>query len=294
METTAPTISAFIATAWNDHADDARGVAERLPQGLTLLDADPAQAAAFVHLAEHVLLGHLGDGAAMQRLADGLQHHAGGQATLQAALDRSAMAVRLLRGESADTAAVSPVNAVRAHATAALGRAARRDADGARALMRSATALTDAAVGDNDALKSLAAGWNNLAGQLQGEARHPATDPLMMEAALRSREVWAVAGTWLNVERADYFLARCAATLGDGAQALRHAQSCMAICLANDADAFERFFAHESLGEAFVVQRDTDAAHRELAQMRELMADVGDDNRTYCQSCIAKLAATLA
>ena len=294
METTAPTISAFIATAWNDHADDARGVAERLPQGLALLDADPAQAVAFVHLAEHVLLGHLADGVAMQHIADGLQRHAEGQAVLQAALARSAMTVRLLSGDSVDAAALLPVNAVRAHATAALGCAARHDADAARALMRSATALADAAVGDSDALKSLAAGWNNLAGQLQSEARHPATEALMMEAAQHSRAVWAVAGTWVNVERADYFLARCAATLGDGVQALRHAQSCMAICLANDADAFERFFAHESLGEAFIVQRDTDAARRELAQMRELMSDVGDDNRAYCQSCIDKLAATLA
>jgi hypothetical protein len=292
METHPPTIAAFIDTAWSDHADDARGVAERLPQGLALIEADPAQAAAFVHLAEHVLLGHLADGAAMQRMADGLQRHAADQPALQAALDRSAMAVQLLRGDRVDTAALAPVNAVRA--TAALGRAARRDADGARALMHRATALADATTGDTDVLKSLAAGWNNIAGQLQSEARHPATDPLMMGAAQRSREVWAVAGTWVNVERADYFLARCAATLGDSAQALRHAQSCLAICLANDADAYECFFAHESLGEAFVANGDTGAARHELAHMRKLMPEVGDDNRADCRGCIDKLAATLA
>src|SRR5258706_252637 len=70
-------------------------------------------------------------------------------------------------------------------------------------------------------------------------------DTLMMDAALTSRSAWSKAGTWLTVERADYMLARCAAALGEGVQAVAHALSCLAICEANDAEPVELFFAHE-------------------------------------------------
>jgi hypothetical protein len=160
--------------------------------------------------------------------------------------------------------------------------------------MRVAVAAAAAAPADGDAQKALAACWNNIALQLESEPRHPATDPLMMDAARNSRDAWSRAGTWVNVERADYFLARCAAALGDGAQSLRHAQSCMAICLAHDADAYERFFGHEALAHAHALLGDTTAARQEQARMQALMADVPDDSRAYCQGCIDKLAAKLA
>ena len=293
-EGTSTPIADFIDQAWNDHASDAASVAQRLPQGLALLAADPAQAGAFAQLAEHVLVGHLADADAMQTVATALKQHEAGQPTLQATLARTALALRLLRGEPPAADGLPTAAVVRAHGVAALGFASRRNAAAARSLMRSADALAAAAAADGEAQKALAAGWNNIALQLESEPRHAVTDPLMMDAAQRAREAWTVAGTWVHVERADYYLARCAATLGDGAQSLRHAQSCLSICVANDADAYERFFGHEAIATARLMLHDSAAAREELAQMQALLAGVPDDSRGHCQDCIDKLAGRLA
>jgi len=116
----------------------------------------------------------------------------------------------------------------------------------------------------------------------------------MMEAAQRARAAWVRAGTWMNEERADYLLSRCAATLGDAAQALAHAQSCLAICEANGADALERFFAHEVLGHARQLLGDTAAATSELGAMRTLRGQVDEADRSWCDEPLSRLANSLS
>ena len=54
------TIDDFIEKGWNDHVTDLAGVAARLDRALPLLKREPAKAGAFLALAEHVLLSHLG------------------------------------------------------------------------------------------------------------------------------------------------------------------------------------------------------------------------------------------
>jgi hypothetical protein len=111
----------------------------------------------------------------------------------------------------------------------------------------------------------------------------------MMDAAQQARGAWARAGTWLNEERADYLLARCAAAVGDTAAALAHARSCLAICEANAADAFERFFAHEALGLALRAAGDADAADRARARMGLLIDDIAEAGlRAHAQASLAR------
>jgi len=292
MDTT--TIGDFIDGAWNDHASDARAVAARLPAARPLLAREPQQLAALVQITEHVLLGHLGDADAMEPWLAEWAPLAAQQADAAPALDRARLAARLLRGGAAEPGEFPAGLVVRAHGTAVNGVAARGDLARARRLLQSAEAIARAD-GGVDAIKGLAASCNNLASQLLDEPRDDARDTLMLEAAHRSRRTWAEVGTWLQVERADFILALCAAKVGDGAQALAHAESCLAICEANNADAFERFFAHQALAEARRAGHDSAGARAAMAPMPALLDAIDDaGSRSYARGVLDKLQADLS
>ena len=288
------TITEFIDQAWNDHAGNPQGVAARLPQAVALLEQAPDKTGDFAQLAEHVLVAHLGDGDAMARCLASLAPWAARHPVSGPALVRARLAAALVRGADAPAEPLPRAAAIRAHGSAVCGLASRGDVAAARSLMQSAAALgRDTSAADQDAHKALAACYHNLAAQLEEGPRGAERDALMMESAHLSRSTWAEAGTWINVERADYMLALCAIAMGDASQAVMHARSCLAICEANEADAFERFFAHEALGRALVASGDASAAGEQLARMRALLGDIDESNRAYCQGSIDKLAAHL-
>lgn len=278
---TTTSVADFIELAWNEHVSDEAGVASRIEAQAPRLAEAPEQLGAFLGLAQHVLIGHRGDAPAMERCLQSLPRVAADEAA-SAAMGAARLAAALMRDAATPAGAVAAPAAIRAHGNAACGHASRGNAAAARALLDSAAAL--AREDDAAALKALAACHHNLAAQLQEAGSSPATDGLMMHAAAESRRVWSKAGTWINVERADYMLSLCAATIGDTAKAIAHARSCLAICEANDADAFERFFAHEALARA---GEDKPA---QVQAMGELLARIDDEgNRAYAQSVLDKL-----
>jgi hypothetical protein len=102
--------------------------------------------------------------------------------------------------------------------------------------------LTDAII------KLLAIIGNNLASGL--EAKPSLNDgeiDTMLDAARIARKNWAIAGGWLETERAEYVLAACYLKAGDVQQAMVHGRLCEEICIQNGADSFELFFANEML-----------------------------------------------
>jgi len=287
------TIEQFIEHAWNDHVEDLAGVAARLDQGWPLLKREPAKVGDFIALIEHVVVSHLGDADAMARWIDRLAPLALEHPQAQPALARARFAVDLLRGEAVDDLSHGRTALIRAHGNAANGAAARGAFDHARALLHGAADLVPAD-GDTEAVKALAAAANNLASQLLDGSRGVHADALMMEAAELAQRRWHQAGTWKNAERADYLLAQCAAAIGDGARALRHANACLSLCTAHGADAFELFFAQEALGKASLAAGNRASARDALARMRELLEGIDDEaNRAYARAVLDKAQAAL-
>lgn len=284
------TIADFIDAAWNDHVTDPHGVAARLSDARPLLEAEPQQVGAFLQLAEHLLLGHLGDADAMTQWLDLAEPLVARHPDAAPSLQRARLAARLLRGGELQAGEQPPAMQVRALGTAINGVAAGGDVPRARRLLDTAARVARAPGAGDHALKALAAACNNLASQLLDGPREPSADSLMIDAAQASRDTWAETGTWMNVERGEYLLALCAAAVGDTARAVGHAQACLAICDANQADAFERFFGHEALARARRVRGES--AEAELATLRTLLADIADaGDRSYAQSCLDKLQA---
>ncbi len=275
----APDLAGFVAEAWNVHADRPRDVAKGLSARAASVQSDTAGADA-INLAEHVWLSHLQDEAGLQAFLH----------TVTPPEPRSDLGTAWRRAMWAlGTLAEQPASALPELPPAARWRALQNvwtplALRGHVAQVRSALktevpiALAHA---EPAARRGLAATCNNMAAELRtGRRGNAELDALMLDLASAACELWGSAGTWVHAERAEYQLARCHAVLGQAEAALRHAQGCLAIIDANagspEADAFERFFAHEALAWAHRVAGDAAAAAEQRALMAARWAEIAD------------------
>ena len=282
-----------IAQAWTDHADDSPAVATQLPE-LAALAATEPQLERVIGLAMHVHGQHLADWAGGRTTLEELQRHA-------AYRDDSASGQSVRRGLatlalSADAAAepegLSASDAIRVHAMAA-ENLLDRDAARAAALFHQALALAErSGLPDSDAMhRTLGVTSNSIACTLEEKPVRSADErALMIRAAQAARHHWERAGTWLNVERAEYRLAMTWLQAGDLAQARQHAQTCLEIIAANDGAALEQLFGWEALG---LVERAagnaTGHAHA-LAKARTAFDALAPDDQGWCRESVDKLA----
>lgn len=284
-----PDLASFIDHGWDIHAEQPQAVAQALLARAPGLPADEVAARAIV-LADHVCLAHLHDSPTLQRFLQALP-----------AAVRSADACQPVLGRIAWTLAVADGREPPATADAlrwrgmqslwALWLAAGRAADLLQMLQHEQPRAL--AHDDKTACSQLAATCNNLAVELRTGVRGQSErDAVMLALARASRALWQRAGTWVHVERADYQLARCHAVLGQGAEAVQHARACLAAVEAHaddpQADAFERFFAHEAMAWALHVAGDAAAAAGQRMQMQGLLPQVDDEgNRAWCAQALA-------
>jgi len=276
-----------IEQAWAVHADQPEAAAALLRAAAARLahaGAEPQQA--WLRAAEHVLLGHLADAAGLAALLQDLPAE-------QTARARAAIALARAPGSEPDWQDLAPAERIRAAYNAVLALSRARDFAAMAALMDrcQSWAQTDAPSG-----RAWAALANNVAGDLRyylaaGDAEAAA---LMVEAARRARSAWQQAGGWLEVERADWQLARCAAAAGQGALALQAAQDSVRACQANEADDYEHCFAYEALGQAAVAAGDAALAGHAHALMAERVLALEGADRVYADGCLAALEGLLA
>jgi hypothetical protein len=274
----------FMTQAWNDHATDARGVARRLGDAVVLA-TDEAQLTRLMDLAHHVHGAHLGawrDGIAFIEALGARPAFAAAGASGQARR-RCVASLALADGAGDALAGLAPSDRIRATAMAA-GNLAEQDALDAAG--RSALPATD------PMNRALAVAGNNLASALEEKtARSAAERELMILAAQTGRQYWALAGTWLETERAEYRLAMTWLQAGDAARARTHAQACLDIVAANDGAALERLFGWEALGLAERAAGNAAGHALALAQAREAFAALDESDKAWCAETLDKLAA---
>ena len=285
----------FIDQAWTDHATDAAAVATRLQaEGLPLLTA-AGQIPRFAHLAAHVHGDHLGrwqDGVQFQRQLAALPF-CPAEGDTPAALRRYIASLSLAAGTHDERPALVGSDRIRVTAMTAAALAAH-DANRGAALLQEALADVETAglPDDGPHARALAITGNNLAATLEElPERSAAQRALMILAAQTARRFWAIAGTWLETERAEHRLAMTWLQAGDLAQARRHAQQCLAIVAAHDGAALERFFGWEALGRIERAVGDPAAQAQALAQAEVAFAALDDGDRAWCQASLDALKA---
>jgi hypothetical protein len=290
----------FLDQAHDTHPHEPRAIADQLLARATALPADETGAEA-VRLAEHVMLGHLADADALQRFLQALPRPSAAAdpappAAWFEARDRGRWALDTLADEAATAAQAGDHGAPdlpdaprwRALQNVVLALAGTgRVTEASARLSREAEAAT--AHADPEARRAYAICTNNVALELrEGPRGDPARDALMLEAAALARRAWTAAGTWLQVERADYQLARCHAVIGRGTEALAFARACLEACTTNGAEADERFFAHEALWHAHRAAGDESSAAAERQRMRALLKEIADaEMHAWCAATLA-------
>ncbi len=287
-------LQAFVERAWNEHGDAAQVVADRLRDGLDLVQTS-ADVSALAALAHHVLGSHLGQWTQGLAFLMALNHCSGAlmQGDAEADLQRFAASLTLCKAQHDTRAALSMSDRIRVTAMAAANLAAH-DTTRALALMTEALqAAATAGLPDSDPLnRALAVTGNNLAATLEEQpTRSDAERALMITAAETGRAYWEKAGTWLHVERAEYRLARTWLKAGDAEQAKGHALHCLHLVGVNGDVPLEAFFGHEALVLVERARGDEAAAQASLAQMRDSFERLCADDQAWCRETLDRLAA---
>ena len=303
------TLEEFVGQGWGDHATDATGVWNRLPEGIGMADS-PTRIFALANLATHVAGEHLGrwdDGLAfLERLSqlpafEGSKPEGAGVRRLQAVLEycagRRTAADQRLVATQVDPNLHPQSTRVRMLAVAASALSNQRRMADAAAAFEEALRLAAYGPGASDpAARALAVTGNNMAVEFENR---PTLDPgereLMLSAARAARQYWEIAGSWMEVERAEYRLALSHLKAGLVQQALHHAEECRRVVEANGAPAGEAFFAHEALSQVRHAMGDTTAARAERDAAAAVLPGIDDEAfKQYCAGELEKLNARLA
>lgn len=284
-----PDLATTLARLQDEHGSAPALAAQTLLSLADRLNPDDTGADA-LRLAEHVLLGHGADPAALRAWLARLPATLASQAPTAAAVQRARWAAAQLDGGPADTP--PQPQRWRAWQNLALAWVARGEVERAAEEL-SVQESAAAAEPDAAATAPLAASANNLATHLRDAPdRSAAHTALMLQAAATAARLWARAGTWVNVERAAYQLALCHAAAGQPQPALTHAYQCLQVCEREGADAVELFFAHEALWHAHRAAGDAAGQQAARQAMAAQQAQVQDaDLQAWCAQVLQKLPA---
>jgi tetratricopeptide (TPR) repeat protein len=283
----------FLEAAWNDHADDAPTVAERLAQSLDVIAA-AEHVTPYARIVTHVYGEHLaryGEGITLLERLRTVPAWDGSDAA-ESAVARGVATLRYCGGDASVLGTLAHEDRIVVLATASSAFAEQKAYR--RAIEAYAEALTLARSGVADgspALRALAVGGNNLAAVLEDKPDRDAHETRgMLVAAQGGLDYWRRAGTWLEEERAEYRLSASRRAAGDYDGAIRHAERCLALCRANDAPAIEHFFGAAALALAERSAGLTDEFDASRQQARAWHARVDPAERTWCDTTLAVLA----
>jgi hypothetical protein len=283
----------FMGQSWDDHADDAGGVAQRLrEQGVGLL-TNEAQLVQLMNLTHHVHGEHLHEWAGGAARFDALKasefYVADGESGQTAR--RCVASLLLSAQEDFSLAALSVSDQIRVQAMAAANLANINPIRGMRLLQAALDQAANSGLPPADAMnRALAVSGHNLAAALEEKAvLNDDEIRLMLMASQASRVYWELAGTWLQVERAEYQLATTFLKAGELVQAEIHARECGRIVAENKAPALERFFGFEAL--ARVMRAAQNDAEFELARghAQRAFEDLDEGDKSWCEASFNKL-----
>lgn len=283
----------FLQQAWADHADHAEAVALRL-RTQTPAPQTPDQLAALARLVVHLCGEHLGAFADGRWRLAALEGHPLADAAVQSTLRVGIASLTLAETGAADRSSFTLEEQIRCEAAAAAISLGRQQTERAMALLRTArgrlAALPDAGAAVH---RPLGIACHNMAWVLhdRGSDRSAEETETMLELAAGSKTHWAKAGTWLEVERGDYDLARCNLAAGLLDPALHFAALCLAGCTQNDAPPYEIFFAHEALALVQHARGDLADCARSVAAATAAFSELMADDQDACRLTLAALQA---
>lgn len=282
----------YLDQAWTDHATDSAQVAANFEKGLELLEKEE-QVGQLVHLITHVTGEHLGAwdrGLTLLNQIENSQKWTLSPATT-AAIARSRATLELSAGRKSKVDSLTISDQIRVYASAATALGSLGQVDLSLEYFQKSLSLIPLDFPKNDpAFRTLAAMGNNLAATLEEKPQLNNKDvELMIYAAKLGRKYWEVAGTWLEVERAEYRLAHSFLKAGDMSKALEHAQLCLEGIEANKAPALEYFFGYEILAKIEKVKGNPVGFDQALKRAEKYFNEMSEDDQKWSRSSLEAL-----
>jgi DNA-binding transcriptional MerR regulator len=113
---------------------------------------------------------------------------------------------------------------------------------------------------------------------IEKQDRTPDETERMLNASHASRFFWGLVGQTVNRARGEWQLARVYAAADLPAEAIRHAERCLALCEEHGIGDFDLAIAYEALARAYAVAGERDQVARYEALAREAAARIDDDD----------------
>jgi len=283
---------AWLNGAWDEHAARPAAVAARIAgEGLPLARSD-ANVAALMRLAHHVFGEHLGRWSEGRQLLFhlGTSDPAGPASGIAQRVFDASLALAGGLGDVRGTLSASERIRVSAHAAGAL---AERDPPRSGSLLREAALEFDTENLPNadPASRAIAINGNDIAMTLSEKLmRSDAERDLMLLGARIARDFWARAGTWLEVERAEYRLAISWLKAPDLAAARRHARKCLDLVREHEAPALEWFFGYEAMALIERALGNAPAAARAVQDMKAAYERLDEADREWCRPVLERFS----
>ena len=276
----------YLNEAWSAHATNAAAVAAGFAQGYALI-AEPSHITQFAHLIVHVYGEHLaqfknGHNAILQMKAHPLLTD---ETTRDLARFEATLAVAGNPDQNIDSFSLS--DQIRILATALSTNAGLGNADIAVKFLERISRLSTELPAGDPGNRAVAVAGNNVACTLEEKSELTAVEKeLMLNAAHCSRKFWAIAGTWLQVQRAEYRLARSYLKACDILNSIKHANLCLTICQENSASPLEMFYAYEAIAS---IEKKMNQNLRSLAQMEKYFEQLSAEDRNGCEKSLLRI-----
>ncbi|MBY0413889.1 MAG: hypothetical protein K2Q18_06975 [Bdellovibrionales bacterium] len=277
----------YLDQAWTLHATDSKKVLSEMKSNLLLAETYE-DLLSLAHLLNHVAGVHLGEWSEGINLMNELKNHK--EMKDLTPFDRYITSLSLGKNPDHNLSEISNpekarIWAMTASALGSLGiaRRAKEYLENAKNLALKELDLMD------PAHRNIAVAGNTIASTLEEKTeRSPEENDLMKYAAFIGREFWEKAGTWLEIERAEYRLANTFLTLRDFKEATKHAELCLAMVIANGDVALEGFFGYETIAKIARASGDETSYRIAKEKMKEYFYKLSDADKSWCEKELLK------
>lgn len=280
----------FIDDAWTKHEKQTTEVVSSYTQGIELLQSEE-DVLGLARLVSHIATDHNFNFDIAAVTLEKLQQHSLSQGSkTQATLQRLIATMKFISGQPVDVSQLSVSDRTMIFISASASFLYQKNFEKSESLLNNAIAASHSLKDSKDpAYRTLAMSTNNMAAAISERTILNAHEKrLMIDLAQYARNFWEKAGTWLQVERAEYYLSKYYRKINDFQNAELHALLCLDICEKEKAEPLEHFFAHEALALTFRDKGSDVQYHRHLEQMKNHFNQCPESDQSWMRESLEK------
>ena len=276
----------YINQAWDLHQKSPEDVVGGLNDALKLAQT-ASDITSLAHIATHVFAEHLGQYQKGLSFVLALKEQNLNDDSSKAALKRFESVLKICEDANFDLSDLSNSDRCRVLALAASAQTGTKNISQAALFFEQAEVVASQLDKTDAAVRSMAITGNNLACALEEKSiLTEGEKKLMIKAAQAGLSNWKIAGTWLEIERAEYRLSQSYFRIRDLISSIKHANQCLTICEENKAEALEFFFAYEALVK---IELEIGQPLRSLEKMKHYFSLLSEGDKQWCEPILNQI-----